>query len=42
MLGLLPVMTPSMSKSLYLEMVGITDFCHEGDRCGGLGCRTLM
>ena len=38
LLGLLPVMTPSMSKSLYLAVVGVTDFCYEGARCGGLGC----
>ena len=35
LLGMLPVMTPSMSKSLYLAMVGAV-------RCEGLGRRTLM
>ena len=33
LLGPLRVMTPSMLKSLYLAMVGVTNFCHEGARC---------
>ena len=41
LLGMLPVMTPSMLKSLYLAMVGVTSFCHEGVRCGGFDRRTL-
>ena len=36
------MMTPSLSKSLYLVMVGVTNFCNEGARYGGLGHRTLM